>query len=667
MIVRHLPRKATAAAILLMGMFMAASLHAQTTLYWDTNGNTAGAGTSNGTWTTNNGASNRRWSTSSAGTANTQSWTSGAYAVFSAGTDNTGSFTVTVSGTQNVGGITVEEGNPTITSGILNFNSSSPYVNVASGSTITFNSRLSGSSGLAKNGAGTMILNSTSNNWTGAFTINAGTVQLNTSNVIPDASAVTVASGATLLLDWGVSETLGSLAGAGTVNFRTGTLTVGDSSNTTFSGVLQDSYGTLVKQGSGTLTLSGNNTYSGLTTINAGTLVAASDTALGGSTWGNTIASGATLGLQGGINLTEGQFNVTGTGAGGSGAIRNLSGSNTLNAALDLGGNTTITSDAGTLTTTGQINLGSNTLTVTGAGTTALNGQITNTGALTMAGSGTLSLGGTSANSFGGALNINSGTVLLNKTAGTNAVAGSAINIGDGVGAASSAVLRLGASNQIADYTGLITIASDGLLDLNGFSEGVDRIGGTGRIDLGTSGALTVGVNSGSSTFGGSLLGTGSFTKTGSGTLDITTDLTFNGTFTLAAGTLRLSDITLSLDTLNVTGNSIIDFGGVNAALYVTNLNISSGVTLTIQNWTNAADFFVAQNWSGAAFNVTGTSPMNQVVFTGFTANDTKWQAYDSQITPVPEPRTYGALLLLTGLGLVWWRRGGIRRIGRSG
>lgn len=654
---RHSFGRLAAVLALLVWSIAGVSLSGQTTLYWDNNGNTAGAGTSDGTWSTNNGAGNRNWTTNSAGTSSTQSWNSGSFAIFSAGTDNTGSFTVTVSGTQNVAGITVQEGNPTISSGVLNFNNAGAFVDVASGSTITFNSQLSGNNGLEKNGAGTMVLTNTSNNWTGAFTLNAGTVQLNTGNVVPDASAVTVAAGATLLLDWGVSETLASLAGAGTVNFRTGTLTVGDANNTTFSGVLQDSYGTLVKQGSGSLTLSGNNTYSGITTINAGAIVAASDTALGASTYGNTIASGAALQLQNNITLTEGQFNVTGTGVGGTGAIRNLSGSNTLSAALDLGGNTTVAADAGTLTTTGQINLGSNTLTVTGAGTTALNGQITNSGAVTMAGTGTLALGGTAANSFGGALNVNSGTVLLNKTAGTNAVAGSAINVGDGAGAAGSAVLRLGASNQIADYAGTLTVSSDGLFDLNNFTESVNSIGGTGRIELGTSGNLTVGVNSGNSTFGGDLSGTGTFTKAGSGLLDLTSDDTFNGTFNLAAGTLRLSDIVLTLGTLNITGNSTIDFAGADAALLVTTLTISAGVTLTITNWTNATDYFFAQNWSGAVFDTRGSSPMNQVAFTGYSTSNTQWQSYDHQVTPVPEPSTYGALLLGALAGLFAWRR----------
>jgi hypothetical protein len=37
---------------------------------------------------------------------------------------------------------------------------------------------------------------------------------------------------------------------------------------------------------------------------------------------------------------------------------------------------------------------------------------------------------------------------------------------------------------------------------------------------------------------------------------------------------------------------------------------------------------------------------MNLVTFNGFTAANTQWQGYDHQVTPVPEPGAYGALLL---------------------
>jgi len=638
---------------------------AQTTLYWDLNVDAAGTGSStpSATWSTS--GADKNWSTSPAGTSGGgQKWTDGSFAVFSAGTDATGAYAVTVSGTRNVAGITVDDGTPTFSGGTLNFNGFSSVFTVGTSAglplTATVSSNITATSGLTKSGLGTLVFDITAKSYSGTTTVSAGTLQLNASNLINDASAVAVSSGASFLFNWGVSETVASLMGAGTVDIKNGTLTLGNATSTTFSGVLGDSggYGTLVKQGTGTLTLSGANTYAGVTTINAGAIVAASNTALGAATSGNTIASGAALQLQGGISLTEGSFTVTGTGVGGTGAIRNLSGNNTLTAALDLGGHTTIAADAGSLTVSGQVNLGTaNILTVAGAGDTTLNGAINNTGAITKTGAGTLTFSGTGANSFGGALNLNDGTVVLNKTAGTNAVSGSAINVGDGTGAAGSAILRLGASNQIADYTGVMTIASDGLFAVNNQTEAIDRLAGSGRIDLGTSGTLTVGVNSGNSTFGGSILGAGTLIKAGSGSLTLAASLALTGEFQLNSGTVFLSGYSLSVGTLHITGNSTIDFAGGNSTLNATNFIIDAGVTLSIANWTNAADFFYAQNWSGATLNSSGTAPMNQVSFAGFSPSNTKWQGYDSQVTPVPEPATYGAWLVGVLLGVVFWRR----------
>jgi autotransporter-associated beta strand protein len=411
-----------------------------------------------------------------------------------------------------------------------------------------------------------------------------------------------------------------------------------------------------VKTGNGTLILSGNNTYDGLTLINQGVIVAASNTALGSATYGNTIASGAALHLQNNITLQEDNFQIAGSGISGTGAIRNLSGNNTLDSSINLDSAATVGSDAGTLTVTSQLAL-AHTLTATGAGNVVFSGAIHGANGIVKNGAGTLTLSGTQGNSFSGGLNINDGTVALAKTAGTNAIGGSVVTIGDGTGAAGSARLRLDASNQVADHAGLITINSDGVFALNNFTESVNQIAGTGRIDLGATGTLTVGINSGSSVFGGSLLGTGTFIKAGSGLLEIATDIAFGGTFTLAAGTLRLNDITLTLATLNISGNSTIDFAGVDAALYVTTLNIGAGVTLTITNWNDAADYFFATNWNGAIHNVSSSNPMNQVVFSGYNANLTHWQSFDSQVTPVPEPSTYGVILLAALLGFLGFRR----------
>ena len=69
------------------------------------------------------------------------------------------------------------------------------------------------------------------------------------------------------------------------------------------------------------------------------------------------ILSGAAMEVSGNITIATENFELSGSGVGGAGALRNVSGSNTLGGGIKLLGNTTISSDAGllTLSGTGQI------------------------------------------------------------------------------------------------------------------------------------------------------------------------------------------------------------------------------------------------------------------------------------------------------------------------
>jgi hypothetical protein len=160
-------------------------------------------------------------------------------------------------------------------------------------------------------------------------------------------------------------------------------------------------------------------------------------------------------------------------------------------------------------------------------------------------------------------------------------------------------------------------------------------------------------------TFGSALTSTtGNLNFSGGGIVSLSNSLTLAGTLTLGGGTLSLANTSYSFGTLNVTANSVIDFAGA-TTVNLSNLVIAAGVTLTVQNWTAASDFFYTSAWSGAVKDTGGSSPMNQVVFTGFSASNTQWWSADNEIRPdVPEPATYGAWLVgISGLLLGWRRR----------
>ena len=100
--------------------------------------------------------------------------------------------------------------------------------------------------------------------------------------------------------------TLGSIAGAGTYILGSNTLIVGSNNlSTTVSGVITDASfggGSLVKVGSGTLTLDGANMYTGGTTISGGTLIVGDASNPGASIAGSaTVNPGGTLGGYGSI------------------------------------------------------------------------------------------------------------------------------------------------------------------------------------------------------------------------------------------------------------------------------------------------------------------------------------------------------------------------------
>src|SRR5262245_45604085 len=176
----------------------------------------------------------------------------------------------------------------------------------------TFSGQINGPGSLAKNGSGVLTLSGTSG-YTGATFVNAGTVRAGAVNAFSPNSAFTIASGAILDLN-GFGQTIGSLAGPGTVTLGSATLTAGGgNTTTTFSGIMSGTGG-LTKTGAGTLTLSGANTYGG-TAINAGTLAVTTDANLGAASGGLTFGGGTLQFLAAGFTSNRGTTLNAGGGA----------------------------------------------------------------------------------------------------------------------------------------------------------------------------------------------------------------------------------------------------------------------------------------------------------------------------------------------------------------
>lgn len=237
-------------------------------------------------------------------------------------------------------------------------------------------------------------------------------------------------------------------------------------------------------------------------------------------------------------------------------------------------------------------------------------------GTLSKTGAGTLVLSG--ANTYTGTTNISAGT------------------------------LQVGASAAVPNGTAM-TVANGATFNLNGYTQSVGALSGAGALQL-AGGTLVVGSGNASSTFSGSFASgdTGVFEKTGTGTLTFGAAVNdASGNLTLNGGTLDLGGFTSTFNSLTVTGNSTLDFSGA-SILNLNSLSVDSGATLTVTNWTDTVDYFYSLLNPGA-------TNLGRIVFSGFTAGDTHWNSWDSEVSPVPEPATYGAVMMALGLLFCVW------------
>jgi autotransporter-associated beta strand protein len=188
-------------------------------LFWDADGAVAGAGgpTPTGAWGTDS-----YWGASALGDALTAGWISGEGATFAAGSDAIGDYTVTVSGTQSTRALSIEEGQVTLSGGVIELTGTSPRVRVVAGKSV-IGSEIQGAAGLRKLGAGTLSLTGV-NTFTGPVSIGAGGVEIGA-----DTALGAVSNGITLSGTLATTATLTlpatrAITGEGTLSPTTGTI-----------------------------------------------------------------------------------------------------------------------------------------------------------------------------------------------------------------------------------------------------------------------------------------------------------------------------------------------------------------------------------------------------------------------------------------------------------
>jgi fibronectin-binding autotransporter adhesin len=217
----------------------------------------------------------------------------------------------------------------------------------------------------------------------------------------------------------------------------TGNLVLRGDGSGTVSGAISATGG-LYKDGAGQWNLTGANSYAGLTEVAAGVLNVANATGLGTTVGGTKVYGGASLLLDGGINIGAEALELHGTGMTNQrGALVGVSGANTATGPLTLftdvqNSSVAVESRAGSLTLSGVVTSATNAnLIINGAGNTTFSGGIaTGAGTLTKNGNGTLSLAGT-ASTFTGATTVAGGTLSVG-TATSQLADGAALNLAGG-------------------------------------------------------------------------------------------------------------------------------------------------------------------------------------------------------------------------------------------
>ncbi len=176
------------------------------------------------------------------------------------------------------------------------------------GGDYNFAGNIAGGGKVTQDGANTILTLSGNNSFSGGLTVNSGTVKAGSDNAF-GTGVLTVGDNGKVDLG-STSNTVGGLSGAGTVNIGSGTFTVNEAADSTYSGVLSGT-GSFTKSGAADLTLTGSNQYTGATLVKQGTLAQGSQGAFSSASAYTTTRNG-TLDI-GGYDTTVASLDNGGT------------------------------------------------------------------------------------------------------------------------------------------------------------------------------------------------------------------------------------------------------------------------------------------------------------------------------------------------------------------
>jgi autotransporter-associated beta strand protein len=195
--------------------------------------------------------------------------------------------------------------------------------------------------------------------------------------------------------------------------------------------------------------------------------------------------------------------------------------------------------------------------------------------------------------------------------------------------AVNAGTLQAGGTNVFA-ATSAFTVAAGAKLDLNNFSNTIGSLAGGGNVTLG-SGTLTMGGNNNSTTYSGTISGTGGIVKNGTGNFFVTGTNTYSGPTTINGGIFDVTGAITSSSSVSInngatlTGTGLVDPDTItiaSGATLIPGTAGSPGTSLTLNGTLvvqSGAAYVIYLNPTTSTFTtVNGTASLNGAVDANF-------------------------------------------------